>query len=49
MICLISALTSFLLFGFGLIVAYFAARESYFLDDPYPGYVKIHREQKKYA
>ena len=38
---------SYLLLIFGLLAAILAARKSFELDDPYPGYGRISREQKK--
>ena len=40
---------SFLLFGFGIVLAIVAAKKGFDLDDSYPGYGKLHREQQKLA
>lgn len=40
---------SFLLFGFGIVLAIIASRKSFDLDDKYSGYGKLHREQQNLA
>lgn len=40
---------SFLLFGFGIVLAIIASKKSFDLDDKYPGYGKLHREQQDLA
>lgn len=40
---------SFLLFGFGVVLAIIASKKSFDLDDKYPGYGKLHREQQDLA
>jgi len=40
---------SFLLFGFGIVLAVIASKKSFDLDDKYPGYGKLHKDQQALA